>query len=267
MAKQERMNSFFIAVGFGAIRYASAVTHPDPFIKIQGSEANSWNDVCRIQIILHALKNDLMEYAKIIAITGLPGLYEMVSSKGDGAIVRSLDDQSTKFVSGRVHNFTHLESIEVYTERENVNLVEVLNAMKSSGEKLPDEKDGKAIHSYFERVYPSLDLDRVYTSDMRKMLKWFDVLDRNKVEIKLSEPEEELVEAEVEEPKKKAERKEAAQPEKKTKSVKTEEPKPVAKKAEEKTKKAKAEKEEPKKPAKKTAKKEEPKKAAAKKKK
>src|SRR5215831_6634317 len=137
-----------------------------------------------------------MEYGKIIAITGLPGLYEMVSSKADGAIVRSLDDQATKFVSGRVHNFTHLESIEVYTERENVNLVEVLTAMQNSGEKLPDEKDNKALQAYFQKVYPTLDFDRVYSSDMKKMVKWYDVLKRNNVEIKLSEPEEELVEVE-----------------------------------------------------------------------
>lgn len=132
-----------------------------------------------------------MEYGKIIAVTGMPGLYEMLSSKGDGAIVRSLDDQSTKFVSGRVHNFTHLESIEVYTEKENVNLVEVLNAMKSSNEKFPDEKDGKAITAYFQKVYPQLDFDRVYTSDMKKMIKWLEVLKRNNVEIKISEPEPE----------------------------------------------------------------------------
>src|SRR5690349_12145005 len=145
-----------------------------------------------------------MEYGKIIAITGLPGLYEMVSSKGDGAIVRSLDDQATKFVSGRVHNFTHLESIEVYTERENVNLVEVLNAMQQSAEKLPDDKDNKALQAYFQKVYPALDFDRVYSSDMKKMVKWFDVLQRNKVELKLSEPEPEpepeLAEVAEEEP-------------------------------------------------------------------
>jgi hypothetical protein len=213
-----------------------------------------------------------MEYGKIIAITGLPGLYEMVSSKSDGAIVRSLDDQATKFVSGRVHNFTHLESIEVYTERENVNLIEVLNAMQQSGEKLPDEKDNKALQAYFQKVYPSLDFDRVYSSDMKKMVKWFDVLQRNKVELKLTEPEEELVEELVgeEETKPKAEKKSAEKVERKTKAVKEEETKPVAKKQEEdKPKKTKAakEKEEPAKPAKKAAaKKEEPKKKTAKKK-
>ena len=210
-----------------------------------------------------------MEYAKIIAITGLPGLYEMVSTKGDGAIVRSLDDQSTRFVSGRVHNFTHLESIEVYTERENVNLVEVLNAMKSSDEKLPNEKDNSALQSYFAKVYPTLDFERVYTSDMKKIVKWFDVLERNKVELKLREAEEEGVlvaeeEEEVETPTAKAEK-----AQKKTKTAKSEDAKPVAKKEEEKPKKAKAakEKEEPKKVAKKAAKKEAPKKAAVKKKK
>jgi hypothetical protein len=140
-----------------------------------------------------------MEYGKIIAITGLPGLYEMMNSKGDGAIVRSLDDQSTKFVSGRVHQFTHLESIEVYTERENVNLVEVLNAMKNSDEKLPNDKDGNALEAYFRKVYPSLDFGRVYASDMKKMVKWFSILKNNEVEIKLSEPEEEPAEENAEE--------------------------------------------------------------------
>jgi hypothetical protein len=213
-----------------------------------------------------------MEYGKIIAITGMPGLYEMVSSKADGAIVRSLDDQATKFVSGRVHQFTHLESIEVYTERENVNLVDVLTAMKTSEEKLPDEKDNKALQAYFQKVYPTLDFDRVYASDMKKMVKWFDVLERNKVEIKLTEQEEEpvaeAVAEEAPEAKKKTDRKEADKSDKKLKSTKEEEKKPSAKKEEESPKKTKAakEKEPPKKAAKKAAKKEEPKKAAKKKK-
>jgi len=67
-----------------------------------------------------------MEYSKLVAVTGLPGLFELLSSKTDGAIVRSLEDQSTRFVSTRVHNFSHLESIEVYTVRDNVNLVDIL---------------------------------------------------------------------------------------------------------------------------------------------
>src|ERR1700704_4366281 len=141
-----------------------------------------------------------MEYEKIVAVTGLPGLYELVSSKNDGAIVRSLDDKSTRFVSSRVHNFSHLESIEVYTSRDNVNLVDIFKAMEGSSEKLPDEKDNGALKKYFEKVYPELDFERVYTSDLKKMVKWFGVLKTNEVEIKLREiPEEEEESVVVEE--------------------------------------------------------------------
>jgi hypothetical protein len=132
-----------------------------------------------------------MEYGKIIAVTGLPGLFELVSSKSDGAIVRSLDDKTTKFVSSRVHNFSHLESIEIYTVRDNVNLVDIFQAMQNSKEKLPDGKDNNALKKYFEKVYPDLDFERVYASDMKKMVKWLGVLSANNVEIKLREYEEE----------------------------------------------------------------------------
>lgn len=141
-----------------------------------------------------------MEYAKIVAVTGLPGLFELVSSKSDGAIVKSLEDKSTKFVSSRIHNFSHLESIEVYTVRDNVNLVDIFTAMDSSGEKMPDEKDNASVKKYFEKVYPDLDFERVYSSDMKKMVKWFGVLKSNDIEIKLREPEAEgepIAEAEV----------------------------------------------------------------------
>ena len=140
-----------------------------------------------------------MEYNKIIAVTGLPGLYELLSSKSDGAIVRSLDDKSTRFVASRVHNFSHLESIEVYTVRENVNLVDILQAMDNSSEKLPQDKDNGALKAYFSKVFPDLDFERVYASDLKKMVKWFSILKENKIEIKLTEapPEEE---SEVEEP-------------------------------------------------------------------
>jgi hypothetical protein len=138
-----------------------------------------------------------MEYNKIIAVTGLPGLYELLSSKSDGAIVRSLDDKTTRFVSSRIHNFSHLESIEVYTVRDNVNLVDILKAMEASTTKLPDEKDAGALKNYFTKVYPDLDFGRVYSSDLKKMVKWFQVLKANEIEIKLTEPEEEEETAET----------------------------------------------------------------------
>jgi hypothetical protein len=148
-----------------------------------------------------------MEYNRIVAVTGLPGLYEVVNSKTDGAIVRSLEDKSTKFVSSRIHNLSHLESIEVYTVRENVTLSDVFSAMKENNTKLPDVKDNKALKTYFEKVFPDLDFDRVYSSDMKKMIKWFEVLKENEVDFTAKpaeEEEEEPAMAEAEAPAKKA---------------------------------------------------------------
>lgn len=182
-----------------------------------------------------------MEYGKIIAITGLPGLFELMSSKSDGAIVRSLDDKSSRFVSSRVHNFSHLESIEVFTTGENVNLSEVFQAMEKSDAKIPDGKDAKEIKAYFEKVYGDLDFDRVYNSDMKKMVKWFNSLKENEVEIKLRNYEEdEPVE-------------EQAVEEKKTEKAEEEKPKKTASKKKETAEAAPAEEseEKPKKAAKK----------------
>jgi Domain of unknown function (DUF6852)/Domain of unknown function (DUF5606) len=199
----------------------------------------------------------MMEYSKIISVVGLPGLYELINTKPDGAIVRSLDDKSTRFASSRIHNFSHLESIEVYTIRENVNLAEIFQAMEKAGGSLPDTKDNAAVKKYFEKVYPDIDFERVYNSDLKKMIKWYEGLKKNDVEIKLSEPEPEPEEAVVEEtvaeeeepvPPKKVQQKQVA----KSKTAK----KAAAKKQEE-EKPAKSKKEEPKKkkPATKTTKK------------
>jgi hypothetical protein len=174
-----------------------------------------------------------MEYSKLVAVTGLPGLYELINSKSDGAIVRSLEDNSTKFASSRIHNFSHLESIEVFTTGDNVNLVEIFFAMEKATGDAPDTKDNASIKKYFEKVYPDLDLERVYPSDLKKMIKWFEVLKKNNIEIKLSEPvEEEEPEEVIEEPKEKPVKKEAKKKEEpKEEKAKKKETKPKAEEA------------------------------------
>ena len=200
-----------------------------------------------------------MEYSKLVAVTGLPGLYELINSKSDGAIIKSLEDNSTKFASSRIHNFSHLESIEVYTTSDNVNLVEIFHAMQKGDGAVPDTKDNSSVKKYFEKVYPDLDFERVYSSDLKKMIKWYEVLTKNNIEIKLSEPvEEEPAEEAVEDekPREKPKKdtksthadsnKKEEKPKKKETKSKAEEEKPAKKTAAKK-------KEEEKKPAKKTA--------------
>ncbi len=124
-----------------------------------------------------------MEYREIVAVTGLGGLYQLLTTKSDGAIVRNVTDKTTKFISARQHNVTPLESIEVYTTGDNVRLHEVFQKMQEHEASIPlaDSKsnDNNAIKSYFVSIFPEFDQERVYVSDMKKMLKWYDVLKAN----------------------------------------------------------------------------------------
>lgn len=124
-----------------------------------------------------------MEYREIVSVTGIGGLFQLLATKSDGAIVRNIVDKSTKFISARMHNVTPLESIEVYTTTDNVRLHEVFQKMKDNEKKIPivDAKtaDNNAIKSYFKSIFPEFDEERVYVSDMKKMLKWYDMLKVN----------------------------------------------------------------------------------------
>ena len=124
-----------------------------------------------------------MDYKEIVAVTGLGGLFQLLATKSDGAIVRNLADKSTKFISARLHNVTPLESIEVYTTEDNVRLHNVFQKMKDNENNIKpvDAKtaDNNAVKEYFKSVFPSFDEERVYVSDMKKMVKWYEILKDN----------------------------------------------------------------------------------------
>lgn len=204
-----------------------------------------------------------MEYREIVSVTGLGGLFQLLSTKSDGAIVKNLADQSTKFISARLHNVTPLESIEIYTTADNVRLHEVLQLMKDSNESKPNVKTGsnEEIKGYFKKVFPNLDDERVYVSDMKKMLKWFDILKANDLlnfEMYRQPAEEETAAVAEEVPAEKAEKKTSAKKAAKKESTEaaTEvKEKPAKKTATKKAAKAETGEEAKEKPAKKAAKK------------
>ncbi len=124
-----------------------------------------------------------MEYREIVAVTGIGGLFQLMATKADGAIVRNLQDKTTKFISARLHNVTPLESIEVYTTGDNVRLHEVFQKITDAKIPMVDAKsaDNNAIKAYFKGIFPEFDDERVYVSDMKKMLKWYDLLKANEL--------------------------------------------------------------------------------------
>lgn len=121
-----------------------------------------------------------MNFSDLVSISGLSGLYQLMGTKSDGAIVKNFDDDKTLFVSARKHEVTPLDSIEVYTQTDNVPLREVFSTFKKNEgdvETIAVHKDGnKVIQETFGKLFPDYDKSRVYASDMKKMLKWYGIL-------------------------------------------------------------------------------------------
>lgn len=119
-----------------------------------------------------------MKLSEIVSVTGLPGLYKASGKRTDGLIVTSLTDGSTKFVSGRVHLFSTLDNITIYTQEGSKELKQVLADMKKAEKKHSpaDLKNDEALKAYFEAVVPDYDKEKVYVSHMKKLVGWFNIL-------------------------------------------------------------------------------------------
>ncbi|MCS6935499.1 MAG: DUF5606 domain-containing protein [Chitinophagales bacterium] len=134
-----------------------------------------------------------MTLADIVAITNLPGLYKVVHRRADGLIATSLIDNKTQFIPGRTHLFTQLDGITMYTTGDPVPLKDVLASIKKNENNCPppDGKDDEALKKWLEVVLPNYDREKVYVSDMRKLCKWYHVLNnKNLIEELIAENNE-----------------------------------------------------------------------------
>jgi len=119
-----------------------------------------------------------MELKNIVAINGKPGLYEIKAQSKGGIIVESLLDQK-KFPVMATHNISALNEIAIYTYEEEVPLRIVLKSIseKQQGENAISHKEsGKVLTSFFREVLPNFDEERVYTSNIKKVLQWYNLL-------------------------------------------------------------------------------------------
>lgn len=119
-----------------------------------------------------------MTLSEIVSVTGMPGLYKTTGKRSDGLIATSLVDGTTKFVSGRVHLFSTLDNITIYTEEGSKELKEVLAAMKKNekAHSTTELKTDDALKAYFTVVIPDYDKEKFYTSHMKKLVGWYNIL-------------------------------------------------------------------------------------------
>ncbi|WP_271765007.1 DUF5606 family protein [Aquimarina algiphila] len=132
-----------------------------------------------------------MSLDKILAISGKPGLYELKTQTRSGFLAESLLDGKRLSVSIR-HNVSVLSEIAIYTFTEEVPLREIFKKIqeKENGEQAISHKESKnKLEAYFSEVLPDYDEDRVYVSDMKKVIHWYNILQAKGMN-DFSEPEE-----------------------------------------------------------------------------
>ncbi len=119
-----------------------------------------------------------MDLSKILTITGRPGLYRHIAQSKNSAVVESLEDgkRSSAFISEQLSS---LSDIAVFTTGEDIKLEEVFKKIyeKENGKKaLKHNAPVEEIKKYFNETVPEYDKERVYVSDLKKILKWYGIL-------------------------------------------------------------------------------------------
>jgi len=134
-----------------------------------------------------------MSLDKILSIAGKAGLYQIVTQTRTGAVVESLIDKK-RITVGAHSNISILSEIAIYTLTEEVPLRDVLKKVKEKEEGNPtsiSHKDGKDIlEEFFFEVLPDYDEDRVYPSDIKKVVQWYNLLQKNNLLDALEETKE-----------------------------------------------------------------------------
>ena len=133
-----------------------------------------------------------MTIDNIIAINGKPGLYQIVSAGKNNVIVESLQDKK-RFPVLAINNISSMDTIAIYTYTEEIPLTDVFYTMyeKHEGKEAVSHKEnGKVLKDYFLEVLPEYDEERVYVSNIKKVLQWYNILVAKGFDFKTLNPED-----------------------------------------------------------------------------
>lgn len=117
-----------------------------------------------------------MELKNIVAVTGKQGLFEIKAKSKNGLIVESLLDNK-KIPITLTQNISSLNEIAIYTYSQEIPLREVFKKMNDHATKAISEKESsEKLSTYFKEILPDFDEERVYTSNIKKVLQWYHLL-------------------------------------------------------------------------------------------
>lgn len=119
-----------------------------------------------------------MNLAGLVSVSGRSGLYKMLAQNKTGYILETLDEQKAKLVVNlSTSKLATLDDITVYGIDEDLKLKDVLTAIQNYEGTVPEAKaDGKVLKDFFAEVAPNYDDEKVYGSDMKKIINWFNII-------------------------------------------------------------------------------------------
>lgn len=143
-----------------------------------------------------------MSLEKVLAIAGKPGLYKLIAQTRGGFVAESLLDKKRLSVNAQ-QNVSVLSEIAIYTLSEEVPLKKVFEKIKEKEKgqqtsvKAKDSKD--KLEEYFFEILPDYDEDRVYVSDIKKVIQWYNLLqEHNMLDLEESKAKKDKVKDEEE---------------------------------------------------------------------
>ena len=139
-----------------------------------------------------------MDWKEIAAVSGKSGLYYVVKPTRAGFILESIDEEKKRFMAGQSVRVSVLHEISIYTEEDAVALSEVMQKIKSEkGEISVDPKaDGAELMEFLGSVIPDYDTEKVYASDVKKLISWYNIISEYCPELLEDKKEEEITEVE-----------------------------------------------------------------------
>ena len=122
-----------------------------------------------------------MSQITILAISGKPGLYKLVSRAKNSLIVEALDATHRRMPAFATDRITSLSDIAMFTETDDIPLMDVFENIKTleGGKQIaidPKKASTKELQDYFTKVLPEWDRDRVHVSDIKKLISWYNIL-------------------------------------------------------------------------------------------
>ena len=119
-----------------------------------------------------------MEFNKIISVSGKPGLFQVISQSKNAVIEESLVEKK-RLAINTTQNVSLLENIAIYTYEEDMPLLDVFTSIfkKTEGkEALSHKESSKKLTAFFTEVIPNYDDERVYASNIKKVIQWYNIL-------------------------------------------------------------------------------------------